>query len=92
MTDIVPIRRALISVSDKTGLVEFGRALARTRGAKQMHAEAEEDGDDQAGHERNLGHPAAGGRQRGGGGIHLVDEGPGECGRAYRAHGARRHI
>jgi phosphoribosylaminoimidazolecarboxamide formyltransferase/IMP cyclohydrolase len=28
MTDIVPIRRALISVSDKTGLVEFGRALA----------------------------------------------------------------
>ncbi|MBP7064000.1 bifunctional phosphoribosylaminoimidazolecarboxamide formyltransferase/IMP cyclohydrolase [Ferrovibrio sp.] len=28
MTDIVPIRRALLSVSDKTGLVEFGRALA----------------------------------------------------------------
>ena len=28
MTDIVPIRRALISVSDKTGLVEFGQALA----------------------------------------------------------------
>jgi hypothetical protein len=28
MTDIVPIRRALISVSDKTGLVAFGRALA----------------------------------------------------------------
>jgi phosphoribosylaminoimidazolecarboxamide formyltransferase/IMP cyclohydrolase len=28
MTDIVPIRRALISVSDKTGLIEFGRALA----------------------------------------------------------------
>jgi len=28
MTDIVPIRRALISVSDKTGLLEFGRALA----------------------------------------------------------------
>jgi phosphoribosylaminoimidazolecarboxamide formyltransferase/IMP cyclohydrolase len=28
MTDIVPIRRALISVSDKTGLVEFARALA----------------------------------------------------------------
>ena len=28
MTDIVPIRRALISVSDKTGLVEFGRFLA----------------------------------------------------------------
>ena len=27
MTDIVPIRRALISVSDKTGLVEFARAL-----------------------------------------------------------------
>ncbi len=27
MTDIVPIRTALISVSDKTGLVEFGRAL-----------------------------------------------------------------
>ncbi|HQT46055.1 MAG TPA: bifunctional phosphoribosylaminoimidazolecarboxamide formyltransferase/IMP cyclohydrolase, partial [Acidocella sp.] len=28
MTDIVPIRRALISVSDKTGLVEFAAALA----------------------------------------------------------------
>ena len=28
MTDIVPVRRALISVSDKTGLVELGRALA----------------------------------------------------------------
>ena len=28
MTDIVPIRRALLSVSDKTGLVELGRALA----------------------------------------------------------------
>ncbi|MDD2705857.1 MAG: bifunctional phosphoribosylaminoimidazolecarboxamide formyltransferase/IMP cyclohydrolase [Acidocella sp.] len=27
MSDIVPIRTALISVSDKTGLVEFGRAL-----------------------------------------------------------------
>jgi phosphoribosylaminoimidazolecarboxamide formyltransferase/IMP cyclohydrolase len=28
MTDIEPIRRALISVSDKTGLLEFARALA----------------------------------------------------------------
>ena len=28
MTDIVPIARALISVSDKTGLVAFARALA----------------------------------------------------------------
>lgn len=28
MNDIVPVRRALISVSDKTGLVEFGRFLA----------------------------------------------------------------
>ncbi len=28
MTDIVPIRRALISVSDKTGLIEFAQALA----------------------------------------------------------------
>ncbi len=28
MTDIVPVRRALISVSDKTGLVAFARALA----------------------------------------------------------------
>jgi phosphoribosylaminoimidazolecarboxamide formyltransferase/IMP cyclohydrolase len=28
MTDIVPIRRALVSVSDKTGLVEFCTALA----------------------------------------------------------------
>jgi phosphoribosylaminoimidazolecarboxamide formyltransferase/IMP cyclohydrolase len=26
--DLIPIRRALLSVSDKTGLVEFGRALA----------------------------------------------------------------
>ena len=28
MTDIVPIRRALISVSDKTGLLPFAQALA----------------------------------------------------------------
>ncbi|MBX3454525.1 bifunctional phosphoribosylaminoimidazolecarboxamide formyltransferase/IMP cyclohydrolase [Ferrovibrio sp.] len=28
MPDIVPVRRALLSVSDKTGLVDFGRALA----------------------------------------------------------------
>ena len=28
MTDIVPIRRALISVSDKTGLVPLAQALA----------------------------------------------------------------
>ena len=28
MTDLVPVRRALLSVSDKTGLVELGRALA----------------------------------------------------------------
>jgi len=28
MTDILPVRRALLSVSDKTGLVEFGRFLA----------------------------------------------------------------
>ena len=28
MPDILPIRRALLSLSDKTGLVEFGRALA----------------------------------------------------------------
>src|SRR5215472_6780306 len=27
MSDLVPVRRALISVSDKTGLAEFGRAL-----------------------------------------------------------------
>ncbi len=28
MTDLVPVRRALLSVSDKTGLLELGRALA----------------------------------------------------------------
>src|SRR5271163_3326556 len=28
MTDVVPIRRALISVSDKSGLVPFAQALA----------------------------------------------------------------
>ena len=28
MTDLAPLRRALISVSDKTGLVEFATALA----------------------------------------------------------------
>jgi phosphoribosylaminoimidazolecarboxamide formyltransferase/IMP cyclohydrolase len=28
MTDIVPIRRALISLSDKSGLEELGRGLA----------------------------------------------------------------
>ncbi|MFP4327412.1 MAG: bifunctional phosphoribosylaminoimidazolecarboxamide formyltransferase/IMP cyclohydrolase [Paracoccaceae bacterium] len=33
MTDLAPIRRALLSVSDKTGLVEFATALA-TRGVE----------------------------------------------------------
>src|SRR5690606_1777970 len=28
MTDLAPIRRALLSVSDKTGLVDLGKALA----------------------------------------------------------------
>src|SRR5210317_917018 len=28
MTDLAPLRRALLSVSDKTGLVELGQALA----------------------------------------------------------------
>ena len=28
MTNLYPVRRALLSVSDKTGLVEFGTALA----------------------------------------------------------------
>lgn len=28
MTDLYPVRRALLSVSDKTGLIELGRALA----------------------------------------------------------------
>ena len=28
MTSLAPIKRALLSVSDKTGLVEFGKALA----------------------------------------------------------------
>ena len=28
MTDLVAVRRALLSVSDKTGLIEFGKALA----------------------------------------------------------------
>ncbi len=28
MTDHLPIRRALLSVSDKTGLVDLGKALA----------------------------------------------------------------
>lgn len=28
MTDLVPVRRALLSVSDKTGLIELGKALA----------------------------------------------------------------
>jgi phosphoribosylaminoimidazolecarboxamide formyltransferase/IMP cyclohydrolase len=28
MSDLLPIRRALISVSDKTGLLDFGRFLA----------------------------------------------------------------
>jgi phosphoribosylaminoimidazolecarboxamide formyltransferase/IMP cyclohydrolase len=34
-TDIVPIRRALLSVSDKTGLVDLARALA-SRGARLL--------------------------------------------------------
>ena len=28
MTDHVPLRRALLSVSDKTGLIDLGQALA----------------------------------------------------------------
>src|SRR5262245_54600388 len=35
MTDIVPVRRALLSVSDKTGLVDLARALAE-RGAQLL--------------------------------------------------------
>ncbi|NCU20060.1 bifunctional phosphoribosylaminoimidazolecarboxamide formyltransferase/IMP cyclohydrolase, partial [Candidatus Falkowbacteria bacterium] len=35
MTHLVPLRRALISVSDKTGLIEFARALA-TRGVELL--------------------------------------------------------
>jgi len=35
VTDILPVRRALLSVSDKTGLVEFARALA-THGAELL--------------------------------------------------------
>ena len=31
MLDVIPIRRALISVSDKTGLPELGKALARAK-------------------------------------------------------------
>ena len=29
MTDLAPLRRALLSVSDKTGLIELGQDLAR---------------------------------------------------------------
>ena len=32
MTDLYPVRRALLSVSDKTGLVELGQGLGRARG------------------------------------------------------------
>ena len=28
MTDLAPLRRALLSVSDKTGLIDLGQALA----------------------------------------------------------------
>jgi phosphoribosylaminoimidazolecarboxamide formyltransferase / IMP cyclohydrolase len=35
MTDLIPVRRALISVSDKTGLIEFGRFLA-ARGVESL--------------------------------------------------------
>ncbi|MEM9130102.1 MAG: bifunctional phosphoribosylaminoimidazolecarboxamide formyltransferase/IMP cyclohydrolase, partial [Pseudomonadota bacterium] len=31
MPDLLPVRRALISVSDKTGLIDLGRALADRR-------------------------------------------------------------
>ena len=33
--DSVPIKRALLSVSDKTGLVELGKALAKQLGSGQ---------------------------------------------------------
>ncbi len=39
MTDLLPIRRALLSVSDKTGLLEFGRFLA-ARGVEILSPEA----------------------------------------------------
>ena len=32
MTDLHPVRRALLSVSDKTGLIEAGQGTDRTRG------------------------------------------------------------
>src|SRR5436853_4613127 len=34
MSDLVPVRRALISVSDKTGLAEFATALAKEFGVE----------------------------------------------------------
>ena len=37
MTDLYPVRRALLSVSDKTGLVEFGHGAGRARGRIAVH-------------------------------------------------------
>ena len=38
MTDLSPVRRALISVSDKSGLTELGQALS-ARGVEILPAE-----------------------------------------------------
>ena len=54
MTDHYPVRRALISVSDKTGLAEFGRALA-ARGVEMLST---------GGTARVLGHDAQAESQR----------------------------
>ena len=36
MTDAIRVRRALISVSDKTGLIDLARALKRDRGVELL--------------------------------------------------------
>ena len=52
MTDRIPLKRALISVSDKTGLIEFARALSArgvellsTGGTAKALRDAEKAGD-----------------------------------------------
>ena len=74
-----PIRRALISVSDKTGLVPFAQALAAQRRGDPVH--------------RRLGQGAARGRRAGEGGVgaHRLSGDPGRPGEDAGAADPWRH-
>ena len=97
MTDIVPIRRALISVSDKTGLVDFARALAArgveilsTGGSAKAIRDAGRGGDGSVRPYRLSGNPRRAGENAGAANPWRHSR-PARPARARGADGAARH-